>query len=108
MPTSYEARTQKLRDRLIAANLDAAILTDPDSITYFAGYWNYLGLEFGRPTLLVIPVQAEPVIVTPLMESEMCGSMTWVRDIRPWSDGVAEEWRGVTRQALAGLKSSRV
>jgi len=33
---------------------------------------NYLGVDFGRPTLLIIPVTADPVIITPLMESEMC------------------------------------
>lgn len=90
----------KLRRALADANLDAAILTDQDSIAYFAEYWNYLGIDFGRPTLLVVPVERDPVIITPLLEAEMCGAMSWIRDIRPWSDGVADEWRSALRLVL--------
>lgn len=103
MKNPFEARTTKLRDELASAELEAAILTDPDSIAYFSGYWNYLGLDFGRPTILLIPSRSEPIIITPLMESEMCSRMTWVRDIRPWSDGVGDEWRGLLRSALDGI-----
>ncbi len=98
-------RTERLRQALANAHLDGAILTNPDSIAYFADYWNYLGVEFGRPTLMVIPVAGEPVLITPLMEAEMCTRMSWVGDIRPWCDGIDDEWRGVFRAAVlaAGL-----
>ena len=100
MATVYEIRTTRLRQALADARLGAAVLTDPDSIAYFAGYWNFLGVEFGRPTLLIVRVADQPVIITPLMESDMCARMTWIRDIRPWSDGMAGEWRDVLRAAL--------
>jgi Xaa-Pro dipeptidase len=103
MSDPYERRIASLRGVLADAFLRAAVLTDPDSIAYFAGYWNYLGVDFGRPTLLIIPVTGDPVIITPLMESEMCGKMSWVGDIRPWSDGVADEWRAALRSVLEGV-----
>ena len=108
MLEAYEARTARLRKNLAEVGLDAAILTDADSISYFAGYWNYLGIDFGRPTLLIIPAQSDPLIITPLMESDMCGQMTWIRDIRPWSDGVMDEWRGVLRSGLERNPCKRV
>jgi Xaa-Pro aminopeptidase len=90
------------------AGLDAAVLTDPDSIAYFADYWNYLGMDFGRPTLFVVRADADPIIITPLMESEMCGAMSWVRDVRPWSDGIGGEWRASLRTVLGDAGASRV
>ncbi|MCW5712288.1 Xaa-Pro peptidase family protein [Shinella sp.] len=92
MSHSYKARTEALQQALAEKNLAAAIISDPDSVAYFAGYWNYLGVEFGRPTLLIVGRDTPPVLLTPLMESEMCGRMTWIQDIRPWTDG-NDEWR---------------
>ena len=103
-----KARTERLRHALAAAHLDAAILTNPDSIAYFADYWNYLGVEFGRPTLMVVRVDGDPVLITPLMESEMCERMTWVGDVRPWRDGIDDEWRGTLRAALGGTPGGTV
>ena len=90
----YEARTRVLQSRLAEEDIDLAILTDPDSIVYFAGYWNYLGIDFGRPTIAMVPREGEPAIVTPLMESTMCREMSWITDVRPWADGIDGEWAG--------------
>lgn len=87
------ARTEALQERLGEHDIDVALVTDEDSIYYLTGYANYLSLEFGRPTLFVVPRSGACSLITPLMESEMCGRMSWVDDIRPWEDGVAGEWR---------------
>ncbi|KUM27007.1 peptidase M24 [Mesorhizobium loti] len=100
-------RTAKLKMALEVAGFHTAILTDPDSIAYLAEYSNYLGIDFGRPTLMVVPLEGNPTIITPLMESEMCARMSWVSDIRPWSDGIDGEWRAVLKSAVEG-KSNRV
>ena len=31
--------------------IDIAVITDEDSIYYLAGYYDYLHMDFGRPTL---------------------------------------------------------
>jgi Xaa-Pro aminopeptidase len=100
----YKSRTRALQSGLAEANIDLAILTDPDSVTYFAGYWNYLGVEFGRPTLVLVPRSGEPAIVTPLMETEMCRNMSWIRDVRPWADGIEGEWAGTLERYLAAAR----
>ncbi len=107
MTSIHEARSQKLLRAMEAAEIRTAVITDPDAVAYFAGYWNYLGIEFGRPTLLILDLLSPPALITPLMESEMCGRMTWVGDIRPWTDGGAE-WRAPLMEALHRQGPARV
>ncbi len=104
----YKSRTVALQSGLAEAGIDLAILTDPDSVTYFAGYWNYLGVEFGRPTLVVVPRSGEPAVITPLMESEMCRNMSWIKDVRPWADGIDGEWAGTLERYLSAARYGTV
>ena len=93
MQQRYIQRTEELQRRMHDDDIDAVLLTDPDSITYIAGYWGYLGNEWGRPTMLFVPQSGDCTLITPLMESEMSRRLTWIDDVRPWEDGVNEEWR---------------
>ncbi|WP_069269093.1 M24 family metallopeptidase [Paraburkholderia nodosa] len=106
--SEYEGRVGRLREALHAANIDVALISDPDAVAYFGGFWGYLGMDFGRPTLLVIAQDREPVLITPLMESEMCSLMTWIKDVRPWCDGIDDEWRKPLREVLAAAKVKRL
>lgn len=99
-------RTLDLQQRLTDARIDVALLTDEDSIAYYGGFWGYLGVEFGRPTVMLVPKNGAPVVVTPLMESEMVSAMTWVEDIRPWQDDGPNGWQNVLSGALAGHKAA--
>ena len=93
-------RTLELQRRLQDEGVDLALITDEDSIAYLAGFWGYLGVEFGRPTFLLVPRDGPPVVVTPLMEGEMVTEMTWVEDIRPWQDDGPHRWEAVLAKAL--------
>ncbi len=99
MRDAFIRRTTEFQRRMAGESINAALLTDPDSIYYLAGYWGYLGVEFGRPTALVVPREGPCTVVTPKMEAEMARRMTWLEDVREWSDGAAGEWTGV----LAGI-----
>ena len=85
-------RTEELQERMKARGISHAVFTSESSIAYLAGFWGYLGIEFGRPTLLVLPVDAAPIVITPLMESEMVSAMTWVEDVRTWEDAGQRSW----------------
>lgn len=93
-------RTKELQSRLKASGIDIAVFTDESSIAYLAGFWGYLSIEFGRPTFLIVRPAGDPVVITPLMESEMVGSMTWVQDIRTWQDAGTERWEKVLARVL--------
>lgn len=102
MTQAFMKRTGELQRRMADDGFDAILLSDVDTIYYLSGYWGYLGVEFGRPTLLWVPRSGEPTVITPLMESEMARAMTWVTDVRPWEDGVGDEWRAPLDALLAG------
>lgn len=100
MRDEMPARTRAFQQRLRAAGHDVAVLSEPSSIAYLAGCSGYLGVEFGRPTLLVVRPDAEPVLITPAMEAEMVGRMSWIEAIRPWEDAGPLHWTAVLAQTL--------
>ena len=91
-------RTLDLQDRMRQVGIEKAVFTDESSIAYLSGFWGYLGIEFGRPTMLVVDANDAPIVITPLMESEMVAEMTWVEDVRTWEDIGQRSWG----RALAG------
>lgn len=93
-------RTARLQATLRDRNIRLALFTDQSSIAYLAGFWGYLGIEFGRPTMLVVPADGAPIVITPLMESEMVAEMTWVEDVRTWEDAGPKSWAAVLGKAL--------
>ncbi len=93
-------RTTQFRHRLQENGIDTALVTDESSIAYLAGFWGYLSVEFGRPTFLLIRPEEDPVVITPLMESEMVSRMTWIQEILPWEDTGEKRWEAVLSRAL--------
>jgi Xaa-Pro aminopeptidase len=93
-------RMGRFQRRLADEGIDVAILTDEASIAYLAGFWGYLSVEFGRPTFLIVRPDADPVVVTPLMESEMVGAMTWVERVESWEDSGPNRWESVLGRVL--------
>lgn len=81
--------------------ISQAVFTDESSIAYLAGFWGYLSVEFGRPSMLVVRTDDDPVIITPLLESEMVSEMTWVSEIRVWEDIGQRSW-GQALQDMLG------
>ncbi len=93
-------RTAEFQSRLKDAGIDLAIMSDESSIAYLAGFWGYLSVEFGRPTFLLVRPDAAAQVITPLMESEMVGAMTWVENISTWEDAGTNRWENVLADAI--------
>lgn len=100
MLDSTRRHTAVLQEAMAEQGVDLAILADADTIAYFGGFWGYLGVEFGRPTLMLVPRDGAPTVITPLMESEMVAAMTWVEDVRPWEDAGDNRWESLLRNYL--------
>ena len=100
MLAEAKQRTSVFQERLRQAGIEMAILTDQSSIAYLAGFWGYLGIEFGRPTFLIVRPDEPPTVITPLMESEMVSAMTWVSDIRTWEDAGENRWENVLAASI--------
>ncbi|MDH3594584.1 MAG: Xaa-Pro peptidase family protein [Rhodospirillales bacterium] len=108
MSDPFRRRTLELQRRLADEGIDLLLLTDPDSIFYVAAYWGDLGVEFGRPTVVAVPKSSEVTLITSSIEGEMCEAMTWVEDIRLFSDGVDGEWTGPLRSVLERYAGQRI
>lgn len=108
MDSLPEARATELQRRLADADIDLLLLTDPDSIYYVSAYWGDLGVEFGRPSILAVPRAGDLTLITPFMESEMAGAMTWVSDIRTYRDGVGGEWADPLGDIIAGRQAAAI
>ena len=64
----FEDRMKRLRSRLVEEGISVALITDDDNVYYYTGYYDYLHMEFGRPTILVVPKDGESLLITPSME----------------------------------------
>lgn len=93
-------RVKTLQQKMADQGIDIAVITEESSIAYLAGFWGYLGIEFGRPTFLVVYKGRDPVVITPLMESEMVSAMTWVTDVRVWEDSGDNTWAKALQGAV--------
>ena len=86
-------RISKLKEHLTDAGIDIALITDDDSVYYYSGYYDYLHMDFGRPTILVVVADGETVLITPTMEKDLAESLAVVDRIELWNDGMGAEWR---------------
>ena len=89
----FKKNLENLRKSLQKNNIDIAIISDDDSLYYFTGYFDYLHMSFGRPTLLLVPKDSDSVLITPLIDVHLVSKNCPVDKIITWNDGVGNEWR---------------
>ena len=89
----FQQRIDKLRQKLVDKNIDLALITDDDSIYYYTGYYDYLHMDFGRPTILLVPKDGESALITPLIDIKLLEDDAVIDKMMPWNDGVGSEWK---------------
>ena len=89
----FEERINNLRKKLIENNIDIAVITDDDSVYYYTGYYDYLHMEFWRPTILIVPKDDKSLLITPTVDMALVDGNTKIDLIEAWNDGVGNEWR---------------
>ena len=89
----FKKNLEKLKQDLNKNNIDLALITDDDSIYYFTGYFDFLHMSFGRPTILLVPKDSDTVLITPLIDAHLVKKNCPVDKIVTWNDGVDNEWR---------------
>ena len=104
----HQKRVIEFQDRIDDKDIDMAIIHDSDNIYYLSGFWGYLGMDFGRPTILLIPRTGAPALITPGMEAEMATRMTGLDNIREWTDGIGGEWRSLLDELLGDTKNLNI
>jgi Xaa-Pro aminopeptidase len=104
MSNVYGDRVIKLQSWMSDENIDFCVLCDPDAIYYASGFSGDLGMDFGRPMILVIPRAGECTMVTPLVEELLVKAMVSIEDVRSWMDGAGSEWRQHLLNLFKGCK----
>ena len=89
----FKKNLEKLKQDLHKNNIDLAVITDDDSIYYFTGYFDFLHMSFGRPTILLVSKDSDTVLITPLIDAHLVKKNCPVDKIVTWNDGVDNEWR---------------
>jgi Xaa-Pro dipeptidase len=108
MTAVHDARVQELQRRMKDEGADAFMIADPDSVYYYCGAWGYLEMDFGRPTILVVPQSGAPRLITPAMEADMARRLSGMKDLLEWTDGIGGEWMEHLEKLLTGNRSKSV
>lgn len=98
----FEKRMTQFRASLDEASIDVALITDDDNVYYLTGYHDYLHMDFGRPTILVVPRERDSVLITPVIDLNTARAAARVDRIAAWNDGEGAEWRAELPDALCG------
>ena len=96
----FRNRLTLFQNKLAEKNIDLALITDEDNVYYLTGYYDYLHMEFGRPTILVVPQNGPVVLITPTIDLNAAQSAAQVDRIAPWNDGMGNEWREEMPKAI--------
>ena len=97
---------EDLRTRMGEAGIDVALITDDDTVYYLTGYYDYLHMEFGRPTILVVPRDGKSLLITPTIDAVMAHGAARVDRIAAWNDGAGNEWREELPGRVMGRRQS--
>lgn len=103
--TVFASRMQKFRRHLAEADVDVALITDDDNVYYLSGYYDYLHMEFGRPTILVVPRDGDSLLITPTIDLNTAEAAAQVDRISAWNDGMGNEWREELPNAVRSAKN---
>ena len=98
----FTERMDSFLCRLVDDGIDVALITDDDTVYYLTGYYDYLHMEFGRPTILVVRHEGGNLLITPSMEADMAEAAARVDRIAVWNDGLGDEWRRELPAVLTG------
>ena len=102
--TLFVERMKSFRQQLAEAEIDVALITDDDNVYYLTGYYDYLHMEFGRPTILVVSRDGDTLLITPTIDLNTAQAAARVDRIAAWNDGMGDEWRAELPAALRGVK----
>lgn len=103
----HRRRAAALQAGMVAAGLDALLLTSEADVTYLTGFLTRFWVSPTRPWFAVLPAAGDPVAVIPSIGAALM-AQTWVRDIRSWaSPDLVDDGVGLLADTLAGLVPRR-
>ncbi|MFC0387169.1 M24 family metallopeptidase [Muricoccus vinaceus] len=86
-PAEFADRLARLKARLRAAEVEAALFDEIEAMTWISGF----GSSANRWRCVVIPLEAEPFFLIRALDASVCRQRSWIGDVptfRDWEDPV--------------------
>ncbi len=99
----FEARIRKLRAALDGHGAEVLVLTGPENIFWATGRQTAGYFAFQA---LILPLEAEPILLVRQLETTGARASSWVRDIQAWQDG--DDPAHALAGLLRGLGATRI
>ncbi|MCR0982875.1 M24 family metallopeptidase [Roseomonas populi] len=83
----FAARVERVKARLRAAGVDAALFDEIEAMTWVSGF----GSSANRWRCVLLPVEADPFFLIRALDAGVCEQRTWIADIptyRDWEDPI--------------------
>ncbi|MBL6456393.1 aminopeptidase P family protein [Belnapia sp. T6] len=78
----FEARLVRLKARLRAAGVEAALFDEIEAMTWVSGF----GSSANRWRCVVIPLEAEPFFLIRALDASVCRQRSWIEDVPTYRD----------------------
>jgi len=79
----YRSRIERIRARFKERKLDAIFVTDPLNVAYVSAFWEYVPI---RMEAVLIPLEGECVFMVSKNEYEYACKVSWIKDIRYYTE----------------------
>ncbi len=80
----YERRLARLRDLMSRSRLDAVLITTDTNHRYFSGHWTHRWGHKFTSLFALLPLERDPVLIVPPLETGMCEEDAWIQDLRTY------------------------
>ena len=104
----YEARVAAVHAHMGKMQIDALVLTNERNIRYLSGFHNQGWVSPTRARYLVVKIGEPPIAVIPSTNVAGFRDMSWVSDIRHWSNPTGGEGLALLAEAIGGTRPVRV
>ena len=78
--SEYNDRCSRARELMSRSGLKGLFICERTNFHYFSG--GYGGLDYARPTLMLLPLEGEPIVLVQKFCDENRRRETWVKDVR--------------------------
>ena len=80
----YERRLTELRELMSRDRLDAVLITTDTNHRYFTGHWTHRWGHKFTSLFALLPLERDPVLIVPPLETGMCEEDAWIEDLRTY------------------------
>lgn len=104
----YAARVAAIHSHMDTNRIDALVLTNEKNIRYLSGYHNQGWVSPTRARYLLVKLGEPPIAVIPSTNVAGFRDMSWVSDVRHWSNPAGGEGVSLLAEAIGGERPVRL